>query len=29
MGKNEEVLVIIKFWPGMHTPTLAEILKID
>ena len=29
MEKNEEVLVIIKFWPRSHKLTLAENLKID
>ena len=29
MEQNQEVLVIIKFWPSSHTLTLAEILKID
>ena len=29
MVQNQEVLVIFKFWPESHTPTLAEILKID
>ena len=29
MEKILEVLVIIKFWPRLHTWTLAEILKID
>ena len=29
MDKNEEVLVIFKFWPKSHTRTLAENLKID
>ena len=29
MEKNEVILVIIKFWPRLHTWTLAENLKID
>ena len=29
MDKIEEVLVIFKFWPKLHTRTLAENLKID
>ena len=29
MEKNQEVLVIFKFSPESHKPTIAEILKID
>ena len=29
MGKNSEVLVIIKFWHKSLTQILAEYLKID
>ena len=29
MDKNEEVLVIFKFWTKSHTQTLAENLKMD
>ena len=28
-GKIQEALVIFKFWPELHTRTLAEIFKID
>ena len=28
MEQNSEALVIFKFWPKLHTRTLAEIIKL-
>ena len=28
MKQNQEALVIFKFWPKLHTQTLAEIIKL-